>query len=347
MHDRQAFVAFSADRPEIVAMSEITAPFAHLSPDRVAYAIESLGFYLQSEPFALNSYENRVYLFKDEDGQRWVAKFYRPQRWSDDAILDEHRFIQRLADDNVAVGRLWQGNQGQTLHHVDGHRLAIFAHSAGRAPSLDTPDDLFALGELIGQLHSVAQHCTLPHRPTLTWVTMAQQARDTVLTCAPLTVSQREAYQRVTATLMTVFNALPQQEMACHPLHGDGHVGNVLGDAQHGFTLVDFDDCLTGPAVQDLWMFLSGNREDERRQQLSELIEGYETWCEFDRRQLAWIEPLATLRIMRHAAWLLARWNDPAFPVAFPDIQQTGFWDEHLRLLEGQAQVLTSHLHLA
>lgn len=328
-------------------MSETTAPFARLSPDRVAYAIESLGFYLQSEPFALNSYENRVYLFRDEDGQRWVAKFYRPYRWSDEAILDEHHFIQRLVEEDVAVGKLWQDEQGQTLHHVDGHRLAIFAHISGRAPSLDTPDDLFALGELIGQLHSVAKSCALPHRPMLEWVPMAQQARDTVLSTAPMTALQREAYQRVTTTLMTIFAAQPQQEMTCHPIHGDGHIGNVLGEAQDGFTLVDFDDCMTGPAIQDLWMFLSGNREDERRQQLSELIEGYESWCDFDRRQLALIEPLATLRMMRHAAWLLARWNDPAFPIAFPNIQQSGFWDEHLRMLEGQAQVLSSPLRLA
>ncbi len=336
-----------AGYPEIVFMSETTAPFAHLSPDRVANAIESLGFYLQSEPFALNSYENRVYLFRDDDGQRWVAKFYRPERWSDAAILDEHRFITALAEEDVAVGTLWHDNDGQTLHQVDGYRLAIFQHIAGRAPSLDTPDDLFALGELIGKLHSVAQRCTLPNRPRLEWGVMARQARDTVLASAPLSAFQREAYQRVTDSLLRAFDALPQQKLACHPVHGDCHIGNVLGDAEHGFVLVDFDDCLTAPAVQDLWMFLSGDRDDERRQQLSELIEGYESWHDFDRRQLALIEPLATLRIMRHAAWLLARWSDPAFPVAFPDIKQSGFWDEHLRMLEGQAQVLASPLQLA
>lgn len=334
-------------RQEIVFMSDTTVPFAHLSPDRVAYAIESLGFYLQSEPFALNSYENRVYLFRDDDGQRWVAKFYRPARWSDEAILDEHLFIQTLQEKRVAVGGLWHDAQGHSLHHVDGYRLAIFQHIAGRAPALDTPDDLFALGELIGQLHCVAQQCTLPHRPVLSWVTMAQQAIDTVLQHAPLGVRQREAYQRITSELMNIFKALPQDDMACHPLHGDCHIGNVLGETEHGFTLVDFDDCLTGPAVQDLWMFLSGNREDERRQQLSELIEGYESWCEFDRRQLALIEPLATLRMMRHAAWLLARWKDPAFPAAFPNVEQATFWDEHFRMLEGQLQVLSPRPTLA
>lgn len=332
---------------ETVYMSDTTVPFAHLSPDRVAYAIESLGFFLQSEPFALNSYENRVYLFKDDSGQQWVAKFYRPTRWSDEAILDEHHFIQQLQEGGVAVGALWQDTTGRSLHHIEGYRLAIFHHIAGRAPALDTPDDLFALGELIGKLHHVAQKCTLPHRPVLSWVTMAQQAIETVLAHAPLAARQREAYQRISTALLTIFNALPQSEMVCHPLHGDCHIGNVLGETQHGFTLVDFDDCLTGPAIQDLWMFLSGNREDERHQQLSELIEGYESWCEFDRRQQALIEPLITLRMMRHAAWLLARWKDPAFPVAFPDVTQATFWDEHLRMLEGQLQVLSPDLKLA
>lgn len=336
-----------AGHPEIVFMSETIAPFAQLSPDRVANAIVSLGFYLQSEPFALNSYENRVYLFRDEDGQRWIAKFYRPERWSDEAILDEHRFIQQLAAKNVAVGTLWQGADGQTLHHVDGYRLAIFQHVAGRAPALDTPDDLFALGELIGQLHSVARHWTLPHRPRFEWMAMACQARNAVLASAPLTASQRDAYQRITRSLLKIFEVLPQQHLVCHPVHGDCHIGNVLGEAEQGFTLVDFDDCLTAPAVQDIWMFLSGDHDDERRQQLSELIEGYESWCEFDRRQLALIEPLATLRMMRHAAWLLARWKDPAFPAAFPDVRQTGFWDQHLRMLEGQLQALSSPLQLA
>lgn len=341
--------AVSVDGPESVFMPDTTTvPFAHLSPDRVANAIESLGFYLQSEPFALNSYENRVYLFQDDDGRRWVAKFYRPLRWSDEAILDEHRFVQALHAEDVSVGAVWENEQGRTLHHVDGYRLSIFNHISGRAPALDAPDDLFALGELIGQLHHVAQHLTLPHRPILSWEGMARQAQETVLSTAPLTVHQRSAYLRITTALMALFETLPQEsELSYRPLHGDCHIGNVLGDAEHGFALVDFDDCMTGPAVQDIWMFLSGDREDERRQQLSELIEGYESWCEFDRRQLVLIEPLATLRMMRHAAWLLARWHDPAFPLAFPDINQSSYWDQHLRTLEGQLQALSSPLRLA
>ena len=328
-------------------MTDMTAPFAHLSPDRVANAIEALGFYLQSEPFALNSYENRVYLFKDDDGQRWVAKFYRPHRWRDDAILDEHRFIQQLTDNGVAVGGVWQNAEGQTLHSVGDHRIAIFKYVPGRAPSLDTPDDLFALGEVIGQLHRAAQGIVFAHRPLLDSVAMAQNAQHTVVTQAPLTALQRDAYHRITTTIIRALSAHPMRKVAVQPLHGDCHIGNVLGDAERGFALVDFDDCMTGPAIQDLWMFLSGDHDDERRQQLAELIEGYESWCEFDRRQLTLIEPLATLRMMRHAAWLLTRWSDPAFPAAFPNVEHSSFWDEHLRMLEGQAQALSSSLQLA
>lgn len=328
-------------------MTEMTAPFAHLSPDGVASAIEALGFYLQSEPFALNSYENRVYLFQDDDGQRRVAKFYRPHRWSDEAILDEHRFIQQLIANGVAVGGVWQNTEGQTLHTVGGHRIAIFEHVSGRAPSLDRPDDLFALGNVIGQLHRAAHGVVFAHRPLLDGVAMAQHAQHTVLAHAPLTALQQQAYQRITTAIIRALNAHPIREVAVQPLHGDCHIGNVLGDAERGFALVDFDDCMTGPAIQDLWMFLSGDHDDERRQQLAELIEGYEAWCEFDRRQLALIEPLATLRMMRHAAWLLTRWSDPAFPAAFPNIEHSRFWDEHLRMLEGQAQTLMSPLQLA
>ena len=315
-------------------------PFSLLSPDCVAQAIESLGFYLETEPFALNSYENRVYLFRDDHQRRWVAKFYRPHRWSDDAILDEHHLLASVHKAGGLVGVPWADAQGITLHHRQGHRVAIFHYVSGRAPALDAPDDLFALGETIGQMHLASRSLTLPHRPVLALNTLAHQARDIILQQAPLTESQRRSYQRITSALLAAFQELALEGIRHRPLHGDCHIGNILGDAHTGFALVDFDDCMTGPAVQDLWMFLSGNREDERHQQLSELIEGYEMAEAFDRRQLALIEPLATLRMMRHAAWLIARWRDPAFPAAFSDITCDAFWDGHLRLLEGQLQAL-------
>lgn len=315
-------------------------PFAQLSPNRVALAIEALGFYLSMEPFALNSYENRVYLFQDDNRTRWVAKFYRPARWSIEAILEEHRFLAMADSAGVSVGLPWADAKGCTLHDVHGYRMAIFRHVSGRAPALDTPDDLFALGEAIGSLHAATRTLLLPERSVLSLSSMAEQARDMVLRYAPLTALQRNAYLRIVSALMAVFDDLIIPTDAYRALHGDCHIGNVLGDAEHGFTLVDFDDCMMGPAIQDLWMFLSGERGDERRRQLSELIEGYETAEVFDNRQLAFIEPLATLRIMRHAAWLIARWNDPAFPMAFPDIACEAFWDGHLRLLEGQLQAL-------
>lgn len=326
-----------------------TTPFAKLSPHHIASAIEAQGFVLASEPFALNSYENRVFSFVDDERRRWVAKFYRPARWSDAQILAEHAFIAYVHDEGgVTVGLPWRNSAGGTLFHHDGFRFAIFHNAPGRAPERDIDDDLFALGELIGRLHASSAHYALSSRPTLDLARVAQQSRERILANAPLSARQRKAYTDTAEALIVHFeqkNVVPSHALIA--LHGDCHPGNILGDAERGFALVDFDDCMTGPAIQDMWMFLSGNEEQERRRQLSELIEGYETYHPFDRTQLAWIEPLATVRMMRHCAWLLERWQDPAFPAAFPNIQQEGFWDQHIRALEGQRHALSAPQWLA
>lgn len=326
-----------------------TAPFTTLSPHRIASAIEAQGIALASEPFALNSYENRVFSFVDDEQTRWVAKFYRPHRWTDTQILAEHAFMTHVHQKGgVTVGLPWHNVAGETLFHHDGFRLAIFQNIPGRAPERDVDDDLFALGELIGRLHASAAHYALTSRPTLNLTQVAQHSRQSVLANAPLSARQRKAYSEITQALITTFEQKAVfPEPALMAIHGDCHPGNILGNAERGFALVDFDDCMIGPAIQDLWMFLSGDEEQERRRQLSELIEGYEEYHPFDRAQLAWIEPLATARMMRHCAWLLARWQDPAFPAAFSDIQQEGFWDQHIRALEGQRLMLSDPQWLA
>lgn len=319
-----------------------TVPFKGLSPMVIANAIESQGMFLATEPFALNSYENRVFSFKDEDHVRWVAKFYRPGRWDHAQLLAEHAFLQYIRDTGrVAVGEPWTNAQGATLFDYEGYRFAIFRAVSGRAPERDLDDDLFALGEIIGQLHACTAVYSLPSRPVLQPVSLAETSQQTVMDSGLLSGRQKQRYtdisNHITQKIEQTVN-IPKRCMI--PLHGDCHPGNVLGSGQDGFALVDFDDCMTGPAIQDLWMFLSGNEKPARVQQLSELIEGYEMHYSFDRRQVAWIEALATVRMMRHCAWLVERWQDPAFPAAFPDIRQEAFWDQHIRALEHQLHVL-------
>lgn len=314
-------------------------PFATLSPDRVVAAVESLGFWLPGEPFALNSYENRVYLLHDEERRRWVAKFYRPERWSDAQIQEEHDFLAELDAAGVAVAAPWCDADGASLHHAEGFRFALFPQRPGQAPELERPEHLFALGELIGAVHEVGRRGTFAHRPRMDLDAMVLEAREWVLGSAWLDRRQRQAYERITGALHGALAASAWAPERAIRVHGDCHIGNMLG-RDDAFALVDFDDCLTAPAVQDLWMLFTAERDEERHMQLAEVIEGYEQHLDFDRGELALVEPLRTLRLLRHSAWLVARWEDPAFPVAFPWLADAGYWDGHIRQLEQQRQLL-------
>ncbi|MCE8014663.1 serine/threonine protein kinase [Halomonas sp. MCCC 1A17488] len=314
-------------------------PFAALSPARVVSAIESLGFWLPGEPFALNSYENRVFLLYDDEGRRWVAKFYRPGRWSDAQIQEEHDFLDVLAAEGVAVAPPWRDDAGRSLHHVEGFRLALFPQLPGQAPELENPAHLFALGELIGAVHAVGERADFEHRVRLDLDGMVNEARMRVLAAPWLDRRQRHAYAGVAEALHAALQAHAWTPAQAIRVQGDCHIGNLLG-RDDTFALVDFDDAMMAPAVQDLWMFLTAEHEAEWHMQLSEVLEGYEQHREFDRRELALIEPLRTLRLMRHSAWLVARWDDPAFPQAFPWVTDGGYWDAHIRQLEQQRLVL-------
>lgn len=315
-------------------------PFATLSPARVVAAIESLGFWLPGEPFALNSYENRVFLLYDDEGRRWVAKFYRPGRWSDEQIQEEHDFLDELAAEGVAVAAPWRDDSGRSLHQMEGFRLALFPQLPGQAPELENPAHLFALGELIGAVHAVGERAEFQHRGRLDLDGMVHEARRRVLTAPWLERRQRQAYERISVELQDVLAAHAWAPEKTIRVQGDCHIGNLLG-RDDNFALVDFDDCLMAPAVQDVWMFLTAEHEAEWHMQLSEVLEGYEQHREFDRRELALIEPLRTLRLMRHSAWLVARWEDPAFPQAFPWVADAAYWETHIRQLEQQRVALT------
>lgn len=324
----------------------VAHPFETLDPARVVDAIEAQGFLTEGEPFALNSYENRVFVWRDETGARFITKFYRPDRLDDATILEEHAFVDELDDAGCLVNRLWRSDSGESLHYHDGFRLATFHFVPGQAPELENPEHLFELGSTIGQIHAVGRRCAFRHRQILKPHNIARESLENIDESRWLTPRQRRAHQRIGHELLALLPDKAWPDDAFQRVHGDCHPGNILGRGE-GFSLVDFDDCVMAPAVQDLWMLLSAQDEPGWRSQLSELLEGYEQHCDFDRRQLGWIEQLRTLRLVRYSAWLVERWDDPAFPRAFPWLASEGYWDQHLRILEQQRQVLSEPRWLA
>lgn len=311
-------------------------PFAGLGPDRVLDALGSVGLHGDGRLLALNSYENRVYQVGMEEGPPVVAKFYRPGRWSDAAILEEHAFVQELAAREIpAVPAL--ALSGRSLHEFEGFRFAVFERRGGRAPELGDPATLEWIGRFIGRIHAVGALAPYCERPALTLDTFGREPRDYLLANGWIPQDLLAAYTSV------VDQALAGVARCCERagqvpalrLHGDVHAGNVLW-TDAGPHFVDFDDSRTGPAVQDLWMLLSGERGDMARQ-LGDILAGYEDFCQFDPRQLYLVEALRTLRLVHYSAWLARRWDDPAFPAAFPWFNSQHYWQD--RILELREQV--------
>ena len=319
-------------------MTPIEAPYARLTPDRMLDALESVGLRGDGRFVALNSYENRVYQVSLEDGRTLVAKFYRPGRWSDAQIREEHDFVADLATREIpVVAPLALDDSGATLAEFDGYRFAAYPRRGGRAPELDDPDTLERIGRFIGRIHAVGAVARFAERPALDVDSFAVEPRDWLL-----------AHGRIPADLLPAWRSIVEQaidaarrafdragDVRIQKLHGDCHAGNVLwtDDGPH---FVDFDDARNGPAVQDLWMLLSGDRASMTRQ-LSDVLAGYEDFADLDRRELPLIEPLRTLRLIHYSAWIARRWDDPAFPAAFPWFGTQRYWQD--RVLELREQV--------
>lgn len=313
-----------------------THPYDSLTPDAVLDAAESCGFRPAGGLLALNSYENRVYQLALESGNYLVAKFYRPGRWSDEAILEEHAFTAELAQAEVPVVAPLADATGATLHRHAGFRFALFPRRGGRWPELDAPEVLWRLGRFLGRLHAVGATRPFGARPRLDVAAFGWDSCRYLLDHGFLPRHYEQRYRGLAETVLerveAAFATLP--ELAYQRIHGDFHPGNILWTEQ-GAHLVDLDDCRMGPAVQDLWMLLSGERH-EQLVQLDELLGGYEEFNEFDRRELRLIEPLRSLRLMHYAAWLARRWEDPAFPQAFPWFNSERYWEEHILTLQEQ-----------
>ncbi|SNY95963.1 serine/threonine protein kinase [Halomonas sp. hl-4] len=319
----------------------MTHAFRSLSPGLVMSAVESLDIWPTSEPFALNSYENRVMMFRDDQGEQWIIKFYRPERWQDATIQEEHDFLSELSQAGVPVAAVWRDASGRSQHHYEGFRFTLFHHCPGQAPELDNDAHLFALGELMGQLHDVSSKATFAHRPRLVLVDGVLNAQQRVLDSQRLDRHQRRGYESVITRMLEALAPHQWEDDVMIRCHGDCHLGNILGRDEH-FSLVDFDDCLMAPAIQDIWMLLSANEPEEWRRQMSEIVEGYEESRPFPHQQVALIEPLRAYRLIRHSAWLVSRWEDPAFQRAFPWVADKGYWDQHIRQLEQQLMMLKS-----
>jgi Ser/Thr protein kinase RdoA (MazF antagonist) len=315
-------------------------PYAALSPDTVLDAVERAGHRPDGHLLALNSYENRVYQVGIEDAPPLVAKFYRPERWSDEAIREEHDFSAALAEAEIPVVAPLRDALGESLLRHAGFRFALFPRRGGRTPDLDDPDHLEWLGRYLGRIHQLGAARDFRHRPRLDVDGYAGTAVRLLLDGDWLPLELARRYRSVTDALLGRSRAAFAAAAGVRwiRLHGDCHPGNILW-TDAGPHFVDLDDCRTGPAVQDLWMLLSGEPQ-ERALQLAYLREGYETFHTLDPRELALIEPLRALRMMHYAGWLARRWDDPAFPLAFPWFNTPQYWQDHVASLEVQLGAL-------
>ena len=313
-------------------------PYERLTPDCVISCVEAIGLYSDLRLLALNSYENRVYQVGIEESDPVIVKFYRPGRWTREQILEEHAFTLELADSELSVVAPTPID-GTTLNEAEGFLIATFPRRGGHAPELDNLDHLLGLGRTLGRLHSVGKAASFEHRIHYTlerWLIepldyLEQQWVPDELRPAWSTLG-KDLIDRATRLMC---DYTPSEGIR---LHGDCHVGNILwrDDTPH---FVDLDDCMTGPAIQDLWMFLSGDRT-QRELQLAELIAGYEEFHDFDTKQIKWIEALRTARMVYYSAWLARRWDDPAFPAAFPWFGQERYWADQILALREQLALL-------
>ena len=335
------------------------APHAYqtLTPDLVMDALASVGLYGDGRLLALSSYENRVYQLHLEDGSVVVAKFYRPKRWSEAQILEEHAFSAELMEAEIpVVGPLLLN--GNTLHHFGGFAFSVSPSRGGRPPELDDPEVLEWIGRFLARIHTVGAAKPFASRPALDLQSFGIDSREWLLSHDKVPLDVQSAWAKasqdaidIIATHACLTGATSQNDPYFEPirqlrLHGDCHPGNILWtpldlptSAGPGPHFVDLDDARSGPAVQDLWMLLSGDRQ-QRTRQLGCLVDGYEQFREFDRRELALIEPLRTLRLIHYSAWLARRWSDPTFPINFPWFGSSDYWQGQVQMLQEQLEAM-------
>ena len=334
---------------------DLPAGYAGLDPDRVLRTLDALGLRGDGRLLQLNSYENRVFQVFLEDGDVVVAKFYRPARWSDAQILEEHAFaLELMAAEIPVVAPLLL--RGSSLHHAEGFAFSVSPRRGGRPPELDDADVLEWIGRFLARIHSVGATRPFLNRPALDVATFAVDSRSWLLAHDKIPLDVQSEWERLSQQAIDMIRVFPglgdgvgaagRDPLRTVRLHGDCHPGNILwtpldapSTAGPGPHFVDLDDARTGPAVQDLWMLVSGDRQ-QRSRQLGALVDGYEQFRAFDRRELALIEPLRTLRLIHYSAWLARRWDDPIFPINVPWFGSTDYWKGQVLMLQEQLEAM-------
>ena len=314
--------------------------YKNLGPNEIIVAIENQGFNCDGHIFALNSYENRVYQIGIEDNEPIVAKFYRPSRWSDAAILEEHQFTNELAEYEIPVIAPIVNNKGTSLYKHSDYRFSLFPRRGGRPPELENPEHLIQLGRFIARMHNVAASREYKNRPTIDIQSYGIDSYQYLLVNRFIPVELENTYQTVAEDIIQRIHWCYERAGQVNNirLHGDCHHSNILW-RDDTFFILDFDDARMGPAIQDLWMFLSGDR-NYMTARLSELLEGYSEFRSFDARELYLVEALRTLRLLHYSAWIARRWDDPAFPIAFPHFNTQQYWEDHILVLREQAALM-------
>jgi Ser/Thr protein kinase RdoA (MazF antagonist) len=318
-------------------------PYDELTPELVLAAVEQFGHPTTGGLMALNSYENRVYQVQLADQTTpLIVKFYRPGRWSAEQIREEHRFSRQAAEADIPVVLPLADETGETLHQISGFCYALFPRKGGHAPELDHMDNLAIMGRTLARLHRVGAQQPYQHRPALNALTFGQQSIE-VVSEQFIPLEFRQPYLAVCQPIMTLIEAQLSGSQAIR-VHGDLHVGNILlrEDIPH---LVDFDDSRMAPAIQDIWMLLSGNQQDQQRQ-LEQIITAYEAFRGFPYSEIRLMNALRTLRMIHHTAWLARRWDDPAFPPAFPWFASHQYWEQHISDLREQLYQLETETSL-
>lgn len=318
------------------SMSENAFNFNALTPDFMWYALESIGIRAESGLLALNSYENRVYQFSDEDKKRYVVKFYRPVRWSLEQIQEEHDFTLEMVEQEIPVAPPIHIN-GQTIHQYQGYLFSLFESVGGRQFEVDNFDQLEGVGRFLGRIHKVGERQLFTHRPTMGLDEYLRNPRELLVQSNVIPSHLENSFFGDLDTLIKMIEAQWSDNSKIIRLHGDCHPGNILW--RDGPMFVDLDDARNGPAIQDLWMLLNGDRADKLAQ-LDTILEGYSDFCDFNPAELALIEPLRGLRMVHYMAWLTKRWDDPAFPIAFPWFNDPRYWEGQVLAFKEQMAAL-------
>lgn len=321
-----------------------------LDPDTILNAVDSQGFWVDAHLLSLNSYENRVYqigleLNEQNQDKFIIAKFYRPERWSNEQILEEHEFSLQLHEQEIPVVPPLKNKKGDTLFEYAGFRFALFPRKGGYAPEPGNLPQLERLGALLGRIHQYGLNKKFQFRESLNLERMMHEPKRFLLENDFIPDDLIDTYENIFSHLLERIEARCKnfEHVNIIKCHGDWHLGNILWQEESGGHIVDLDDCINAPAIQDIWMMLSGEPY-EQAQQLNAVLKGYQQFCDFDFSQVSMIESLRSMRLIHYSAWLAKRWHDPAFPKNFPWFDTRTYWQQHLRELQDQIALIDTNL---